>query len=220
MTEPQQYGHMIHVQQLINELERLTRLDDSLRSARAFILTLSAGVEHSMEHGQPVVAALWLQDKLKSESEEGDMVDRPAIVKELTTVGKFLSSDKLSGSKSSSWNGAPVQPTMLSPHFGGLGGTAALGAMTAFGGASAFGGFGGFGSSPAWAMGQAGNGPQFNQGPRGKGRGGKGGRAAKCNKCRNAGKTGQAIMHSFRNCPLTTCHKCGQNGHIERDCQN
>ena len=37
------------------------------------------------------MAALWLQDKLKSESEEGDMVGRSAIV----TVGKFLSSDKI-----------------------------------------------------------------------------------------------------------------------------
>ena len=65
---------MIHIKHLISELERLTRLDDSLRDARAFILTLVAGVEHSLEHGQPLVAALWLQDKLKSESEEGDMV--------------------------------------------------------------------------------------------------------------------------------------------------
>ena len=95
---------MIHIKHLISELERLTRLDDSLRDARAFILTLVAGVEHSLEHGQPLVAALWLQDKLKFESEEGGMVDRSAIVKELTTVGKFLSSDKFSGSKSSSWN--------------------------------------------------------------------------------------------------------------------
>lgn len=82
----------------------LTRLDDSLRDARAFILTLSAGVEHSMEHGQLLVAELWLQDTLKSESEEGDMVDRSTIAKELTTVGKFLSSEKLSGSKNSSWS--------------------------------------------------------------------------------------------------------------------
>ena len=53
------------------------------------------------------------------------MVDRSAIVKELTTIGKFISSDKLSGSKSASWDGFPVQPTILSRHFGGLGGTAA-----------------------------------------------------------------------------------------------
>ena len=142
---------MIHIKHLISELERLTRLDDSLRDARAFILTLVAGVEHSLEHGQPLVAALWLQDKL-------------AIVKELTTVGKFLSSDKFFGSKSSSWSGYPVQPPMLSPHFGDLGGTAALGAMAAFGGTSALGGFGGFGGSPAWS-----NGSQFQQGARNKG---------------------------------------------------
>lgn len=214
LPQPQQYGHMLHIQQLINELERLTRLDDGLQDARPFILTLSAGVEHSLTHGQPLVAALWLQDKLKSESEEGDMVDRSTIVKELTTVGKFISSDRLSSSKSASWSGFPVQPTMLSPHFGGLGGTPAFGATAAFGGTS---GFGGFGGSPAW-----GNGSQPQQGGRGKGRGGgsKGGRTPRCNKCRNAGKTGQDIVHSFRSCPLTTCHKCGQNGHIERDCQN
>ena len=206
---------MIHIKHLISELERLTRLDDSLRDARAFILTLVAGVEHSLEHGQPLVAALWLQDKLKSESEEGDMVDRSAIVKELTTVGKFLSSDKFSGSKSSSWSGYPVQPPMLSPHFGDLGGTAALGAMAAFGGTSTLGGFSGFGGSPAWS-----NGSQFQQGARNKGRGGKVGKTARCNKCRNAGKTGHAIIHSFRNCLLTKCHKCNQNGHIERGCQN
>lgn len=53
------------------------------------------------------------------------MVDRSAIVKELTTVGKFLSSDKLSGSKGSSRSGSG-QPTMLAPHYGGMGGAAAL----------------------------------------------------------------------------------------------
>ena len=143
------------------------------------------------------------------------MVDRSAIVKELTTVGKFLSSDKFSGSKSSSWSGYPVKPPMLSPHFGDFGGTAALGAMAAFGGTSALGGFSGFGGLPAWS-----NGSQFQQGARNKGRGGKVGKTARCNKCRNAGKTGHAMIHSFRNCPLTKCHKCGQNGHIERDCQN
>ena len=98
---------------------------------------------------------------------------------------------------------------MLSPHFGDLGGTAALGAMAAFGGTSALGGFGGFGGSPAWS-----NGSQFQQGASNKGRGGKVGKTARCNQCRNAGKTGHAIIHSFRNCPLTKCHKCGQNGHI------
>ena len=165
-------------------------------------MTLVAGVEHSLEHGQPLVAALWLQDKL-------------AIVKELTTVGKFLSSDKFFGSKSSSWSGYPVQPPMLSPHFGDFGGTAALGAMAAFGGTSALGGFGGFVGSPAESKGS-----QFQQGARNKGRGGKVGKTARCNKCRNAGKTGHAIIHSFRNCPPTKCHKCSQNGHIERDCQN
>ena len=36
----QQYLHMYHVQQLLQELERLTRLDDGLREARPFILTL------------------------------------------------------------------------------------------------------------------------------------------------------------------------------------
>ena len=51
LPQPQQYGHILHIQQLINELERLTRLDDGLRDARPFILTLSAGVEHSMTHG-------------------------------------------------------------------------------------------------------------------------------------------------------------------------
>ena len=76
LPEPQPYGHIIHIKHLISELERLTRLDDSLRDPRAFILTLVAGVEHSLEHGQPLVAVLWLQNKLKSESEEGDMVDR------------------------------------------------------------------------------------------------------------------------------------------------
>eukprot|EP00904_Undaria_pinnatifida_P000408 jgi/Undpi1/10368/HiC_scaffold_29.g12818.m1 len=212
LPEPQQYGHMTYIKHLISELERLTRLDDSLRDARAFILTLVAGVEHSMEHGQPLVAALWLQDKLKSESEEGDMVDRSAIVKELTTVGKFLSSDKFSGSKSSLWSGYPVP--LLSPPFGDLGGTAALGSMTAFGGTSALGSFDGLGGPQAWR-----NGSQF-QGARNKSRGGKVGKVARCNKCRHAGKTGHAIMHSFRNCPLTKCHKCNQNGHIERDCQN
>ena len=156
---------MTYIKHLISELERLTRLDDSLRDARAFILTLVAGVEHSLENGQPLVAALWLKDKLKSESEEGDMVDRSAIVKELTTVGKFLSSDKFSGSKSSSWSGYPVQQPMLSPHFGDLGGTAALGSMTAFGGTSALGGFGSLGGPPAWS-----NGSQF-QGARNKSRG-------------------------------------------------
>lgn len=84
-----------------------------------------------------------------------------------------------------------------------MGGTAALGAMTAFRGESATGGFGG---SPAWAPGSAALGSQFNQGGRNQGRGGEG------------GKPGQAIMHSFRKYPLTTCHKCGQNGHIERSC--
>eukprot|EP00904_Undaria_pinnatifida_P011834 jgi/Undpi1/7781/HiC_scaffold_23.g10254.m1 len=167
LREPQQYGHMTYIKHLISELERLTRLDDSLRDARAFILTLVAGVDFSLEHGQPLVAALWLQDKLKSESEEGDMVGRSAIVEELTTVGKFLSSDKFSGSKSSLWSGYPVQQPLLSPHFGDLGGTAALGSMTAFGGTSTLDSFGGLGGPPAWS-----NGSQF-QGARNKSRGGK-----------------------------------------------
>lgn len=65
-----------------------------------------------MEDGQPLVAGPWLQDELKSESEEGEMVDRSAIVKKLTTVGKFLSSETLCGSKGSSWRG-PGQPAMV-----------------------------------------------------------------------------------------------------------
>ena len=31
LPKPQQYGHMIYIKHLISELERLTRLDDSLR---------------------------------------------------------------------------------------------------------------------------------------------------------------------------------------------
>ena len=103
------------------------------------ILTLVEGIEYSLEHGQPVVTALWL-----------DMVDRAAIMEELTAVDKFLGSDKLLVPKSSAWGGYAVPPTMLSPHFRDLGGAAALGPMAAFGGASAPGVFGGFSGSPAW----------------------------------------------------------------------
>lgn len=203
---------MITVQQLIAELERLTKLEGGLSYTRAFVLTVRVGVDHRMQHGQPPVAALWPQDKLQSESEEGDMVDRSAIVKELTAAGKFLRSDKLSGSRGLLWGAAPIRPTMLATYLGGVSGGMALGAMGAFGGGSTFRGFGG---STIWA----GGGPQFAQGTRIRGKGGRGVKQAKCNKCGTTGKTGQAIMHSFRNCPLTTCHKCGQNGHIERDCQ-
>ena len=172
------------------------------------------GVNYSLERGQPVVTAMWLQDKLKTESEEGDMVDRAAIIRELTSVGKFLGSDQLSAAPGLAWGGHPVPPTMLAPHFGDPGGAAAFGSMGAFGGASAPGSFGGLGGSQAW-----GGGAPFQHGGRSRGRGGKPGKPARCGKCRNAGKSGSAIAHSFRNCPLTMCYKCNQRGHIERDCQ-
>lgn len=63
MAEPQQLGHMLYIQQLITELERLSRMDDNLSDGLKFIQILRAGIEHSLEHGQPLVGALWLQDK-------------------------------------------------------------------------------------------------------------------------------------------------------------
>ena len=55
-------------------------------------------------------------------------------------------------------------------------------------------------------------------GPRGGGEGGAGrGRSGSgdpmCAICTNAGKR---AYHTFTACPLTTCHKCGQLGHIQR----
>ena len=55
----------------------------------------------------------------------------------------------------------------------------------------------------------------------GAGRGGSGGghrgRGPMCSLCTNAGKPAN---HSFTACPLTTCHKCGQLGHVQRHCPN
>lgn len=223
LPEPQQYGYMIHVQTLLVELERLARLHDQFVRERAFMATLNPGVAHSMKAGKPAVAALWLQDKLMSESEEGNMVDRAKLVKELSNVNKFLGNDKLNGTAGASWSGPSMQPTMLAPHFGGFGG------MSAFGSSPAFGGFGGFRGPPAWAPGPARHSLQFHQGvqghytPRGQGGGGGGGgggrRTPKCSKCRDAGLGGQAIMYSHRHCPNTKCHKCGKKGHNQMDCR-
>ena len=51
----------------------------------------------------------------------------------------------------------------------------------------------------------------------GSGGGGGGGGGPMCSLCTNAGKP---VNHSFTACPLTTCHKCGQLGHVQRHCPN
>eukprot|EP00752_Nemacystus_decipiens_P017157 g15371.t1 len=134
------------MQDFLNELDGVA--ERAVGGGIGSNLGLSAGsaakkTKPTLEHGQPLVAALWPQGKHKSKSDEGDIVDRSAIIKEPTTGGKLLSSDKLSGLKSSSWGGFPVQPTMLSAHLCDQGSTAARGAIAAFGRTSAFGDFSG-----------------------------------------------------------------------------
>ena len=51
----------------------------------------------------------------------------------------------------------------------------------------------------------------------GRGRSGGGGGRPMCTLCTNAGKP---ATHPLAACPFTTCHKCGQPGHIQRHCPN
>lgn len=191
------------IQRTLAELERLLALDPSLKEEKVFVNILVVGLQTAMRGGQIDAAAVWVHDKLMSTTEEGQQTDRAQIVKELSSIAKFLTGPK----HAAVWGAPPpMAPVALTPHFGGYGSTP---------GGRYQGGFNQHGPP-------APPGPPRAAG--GRGRGNRGGNrnsnngTALCNTCRRAGLSGADIAHSYRVCPRVQCHKCRAFGHISQNC--
>lgn len=196
-------------------MQRLLAQDPSLSEEKAFVNDLVVGIDLAMRSSQVDTAAIWIQDKLLSVTEEGNQSNRGDIVKQLNDINKFVAGPKSRGYDQAAWASSPMQPVSLSHHFGGFGAPPAWMDAPAVAAPSQHGHYTAGPNPPSRS--------QQNRGGGGDGGGGGGHTARKpalCRKCRNAGKTGNEIMHSFRACPLTKCRKCGMFGHIDRYCPN
>lgn len=198
------------IQRTLAELERLLALDPSLTEEKAFVNILVVGLQVAVQSNQIDAAAVWTHDKMMSTTEEGQQTDRGQIVKELSSISKFLSGPK----HSAAWS-APMPSVALTPHFGGYG--APGGPMPAAAPTPHFGGYSAPGGRGHGAPGQYG--PSRGSGGRGRGRGGAR-KPALCGTCRRAGKSGADIAHSYRVCPLVQCHTCQAYGHVSQNCTN
>lgn len=197
---------MVDIRATVTELERLLSLDPSLVEEKTFVNDLAVGIDTGMRSGQVDTTAVWVHDKLMSATEEGQKTDRAKIVKELSSISKFITGPKSRASVTTPWGPPPVQPMALAQHFGSYGSPPAWPPAH------------GYGMPPYASHGVPGQyGPQRGHGGGGRDNGGAR-KPAMCKTCRKAGKGGADIMHSYKVCPLVQCRKCNAYGHVSRNC--
>lgn len=228
----------------VDDLVRLARLDGKLHREQKVVRAMQIGIEQSLVNGDPLTGLLFLHDRLCAAKETDDSVAIKDIQDELKACRAraglknhpVSNNGQYNGGGQQHWAGPPIQPISLAPYFHsqGGGGGHAFHAPQQFSSHGAGGGqrgqsvyhpnaptmfHGGGGSQGSHGYYGPPNGGRGHTG--GRGRGGRGppgrGGSATCSKCMRLGK---AANHSFRQCPQTSCHKCGQTGHIQRSCPN
>ena len=214
-------GH--EVQTTRDQCERLASRSPQLKGERKVVADLAIGYDLAMAQNQRKLTADWFTHRMSATHTPATAASKKRAMRELKDQralgGKYSyqsisawqkttsTSPWYSPTHQSGWGGRPVYNPL--PHIGWGGGahtappphprlpTRALHTTH---------------SRPRSWPGQSAGG----RGGAGRGRNG-GGSGPMCALCTNAGKPAN---HPFTACPLTTCHKCGQPGHIQRHYPN
>ena len=200
----------LEVQTPLDQCERLASKSSQLEGEREVVADLVIGHDLVIAQNQPKLTADWFTHRMSATYTPAAVVSKKPALQKVKDQGALGGKD--SYQSMSAWRKtAPTSPWYSPTHQSSWG----WGAHTAP--LSSHGFQPGHYTPPTRGRGAG----------RGRARGGRGGRGGggrgrsdggpMCAICTNAGKPAN---HPFTACPLTTCHKCGQPGHIQCHCPN
>ena len=212
------------VQTTLDQCEHLASKSPQLEGEHEVVADLVIGYDLAMAQNQPKLTADWFMLRMSATYTPAASASKKRAMQELKDQRALSGKD--SYRSISAWQQtAPTSPWYSPIHQPGWGGGPAYsppphagwggGTHTATPPPPGF--QPGHYTPPTRGRGAGRGRARGGRGGAGRGRSGGGGGSPMCALCTNAGKPAN---HPFTACPLTTCHKCGQPGHIQRHCPN
>ena len=216
----------LEVQATLDQCERLASKSPQLEGEHEVVADLVIGYDLAMAQNQPKLTADWFAHRMGATHTPAAAASKKRAMQELKDQ-RALGGKEAYQSVATWQQTAPTSPWYSPTHQPGWGGGPAYsppphtgwGRGTHIPPPPSPGFQPGHYTPPARGRGAGRGRARGGRGGavRGGSGGGGGGRGPMCSLCTNAGKP---ASHSFTACPLTTCHKCGQLGHIQRHCPN